>query len=114
MKSPISLALITGVFAIFTPAKADDELPRECVAMAMQIGTETNSSYERKSSTSLFFKPPIGLDNEFSIGCDPLPEGNRFWSVYVSWNQSASPPKEYYRIVARAGSILTGKTRWCL
>jgi hypothetical protein len=103
---------VSVIWAVGGPTMADDGMPRECVAMAMQIGTATNSTYVRTSEVTVFFQPPLPESkgvNELSVGCEPWARGHQDWSVYVAWGQNASPPKAYYGIVAQAGSILTNE-----
>ena len=40
---------VSVIWAVSGPTMADDGMPRECIAMAMQIGTETKSTYVRTS-----------------------------------------------------------------
>ena len=113
MKWSLFFAGLFNAIVASAPVMAEDEMPRECVAMAMLIGTETRSQYVRKSSVMVFFKPPLQtttlLENELSIGCQPWLSDRKDWSVHVYWGQSPSPPKEYYEIISKSGRILTGE-----
>jgi len=90
-------------------------MPADCVAIAAQIQVETHVRFVRKSTSTLFYDPELpvynGSKNEMTVHCPPwaAATGAQGYSVDLNWDQGSVPPKAFYDLAARAGTILTGE-----
>ncbi|SFV39108.1 hypothetical protein [Hyphomicrobium facile] len=88
------------------------DMPKDCVAKAMEIGQETDSEFKRMSHTVIAFQPPLRGTNLLTVDCGP---GSAIGGPGISlyW-QTAFPPAAYYELLAKAGAVLTGESQSAL
>ncbi len=114
MKKLLALALLLSCSSL---AQSEDDqpgvdMPKECVAKAMEIGQETGSEFQRMSHTVIFFQPPLTSTNTLAVDCGPLsaisgPGISLYW-------KGAFPSAAYYEFLAKAGEVLTGENQTAL
>lgn len=115
MKKIFALALLLCSWSSLARSEDDQpgaDMPKDCVAKAMEIGQETGSDFQRMSHTVIFFQPPLAGTNLLAVDCSSVsaisgPGISLYW-------KTAFPPAAYYELLAKAGAVLTGESQSAL